>query len=369
VNETLEAQDLANGTKVSSPIGGYQFVQIHSEDEKDPDTIWLKGSDSCPAWNSASSTYRNSTEYLSLVQSTQSFYSQFNSILAAHLPPNKISYANAYDVFDIINVASIHNKTDIVTPEQLDQLRYYANEWESNMNYNASDSGRAIGGATLAGAFLKQLNESITSQGKLKFSLMTGSYNTFLAFFGLSGLKDLNNDFNGLPDYASSMVFELYSDTDGTTFPAEQDLRVRFLFRNGTDSSDELVAYPLFGTNSMALSYTDFRAHMNEFAINNATQWCSTCQQTQGFCSQPSIAGSSKTDDAVKSSSNGGRTGGISTAVAGVIGAVVALAVVGLFGLVLFLLRRRKNKNGVAAGAPVTRKYSKEASSIETRSV
>lgn len=236
------------------------------------------------------------------------------------------------------------------------------------MNYNASNSGRSIGGASLAGGFLKQLNETVASQGKLKFSLVTGSYNTFLAFFGLAGLKSVSNDFNGLPDYASTMAFELYSDVHTDAFPAEKDLMVRFLFRNGTDASDELTAYPLFGLNQIALPYTQFREKMGEFAITSAGQWCSTCKQTQGFCSQPSIIGSEASASSPADTTDNKKSG-MSNAVAGVIGAVVTLAVIGLAGLVFFLMKRRKNKTAVGHGVPVERKRSKEASSIETRSV
>ncbi|KAF7921346.1 hypothetical protein EAE99_007654 [Botrytis elliptica] len=71
---------------------------------------------------------------------------------------------------------------------------------------------------------------------------MTGSYNTFLAFFALTNLITLasTNNFTGLPNYASSMVFELFSESDSSSraFPAAENLNVRFLFRNGTDSNN-----------------------------------------------------------------------------------------------------------------------------------
>lgn len=368
MNETLSTQELANGTETATPLGGYQFVQIHSEDEKDPDTIWLKGSDSCPAWSNSSATYKDSAEFADLVASSASFYAQFNEVLASSLAPAKISYANAFDIFDIINVAQIHNKSDIVTPAQLNQLRYYADTWESNMNYNASQVGRSLGGAALAGSFLKQLNETVASQGKLKFSLMTGSYNTFLAFFGLSQLKSVSNDFNGLPDYASTMVFELFSETEGTAFPAEQDLRVRFLFRNGTDASDQLTTYPLFGQPLLALPYTEFRTRMEQFAITSPKQWCADCGQTKGFCSQPEYT---TTAAVTTSSAETKSSSGISKAVAGVIGAVAALGVVAILGLAFFLLKRRNNKGNADARdvAPTTfeRKPSRDgASSTDT---
>ncbi|MGG6495317.1 UNVERIFIED_CONTAM: hypothetical protein NY603_20565, partial [Bacteroidetes bacterium 56_B9] len=87
------------------------------------------------------------------------------------------------------------------------------------------------------------------------FSLMTGSYDTFLALFGLMELPSQSSDFRGLPDYAASMVFELYSEADDAEFPergtVDQDLRVRFLFRNGTDEGDDLTSWRLGGLASV----------------------------------------------------------------------------------------------------------------------
>lgn len=103
------------------------------------------------------------------------------------------------------------------------------------------------------------MNQIVSSQDRLKLSLLAGSYDTFLAFFGLSNLTAVSDDFYGLPDYASTMAFELFTVDNVASFPSStDDLRVRFLFRNGTTEGDVLTTFPLFGGQEGSLSYSDF---------------------------------------------------------------------------------------------------------------
>ncbi|KAL9022933.1 MAG: hypothetical protein Q9180_008484 [Flavoplaca navasiana] len=194
------------------------------------------------------------------------------------MPSENVTYAHAYDIFDLLNVGSIHNESfaSTVTTPQLSQLRYYADALEWGHNYNLTQPARSIGGMALAGGILRQLNQTVSTQGNLKLSLMAGSYDTFLGFFGLTNLTAVDADFMGLPGYASNMAFELFTDGKTTTFPSDMaDFRGRFLFRNGTDGSMPLVVFPLFG--HYTISYDDFVNELGSRAINSVGEWCSTC--------------------------------------------------------------------------------------------
>jgi hypothetical protein len=253
-----------------------------------------------------------------------------------------MTYKNAYNIFDLVNVARIHNATSParnVSDEDLFQLRTLADSAELGQNWNASDKARAIGAETLSGAVLAQLNETVTSEGKLKFSLFAGSYDTFLAFFGLAGLLDEDPAFHGLPDYASTMAFELFTESDASSFPSdpEKDLRVRWLFRNSTFG--ELETFPLFGTNDDSLPWPKFVSEMEERAITDVGDWCTKCGAKEDFCA------AYETDDdesAETEDEKDGSKGGMSNAVAGVIGAMVTLGVVAIIGAIAFMLMRRK---------------------------
>lgn len=211
------------------------------------------------------------------------------------------------------------------------QARQLADHHEWNLAYNATDSIRAVAGATLAAEIVTGLNKTITGAGKSKFNIQFGAYANFQSFFGLAQLPTTNADFYGVPDYASSMTFELFTDGDATPFPANNDIKVRFLFHNGTTSaSSEPTPFPLFGQKEMALSWQAFADGMNKFAINGQDAWCKACGNSTGVCAAPAPAATTATP----SSSSG--SGGVSKAVAGVIGAIVTLAVV--LGLVVLVM-------------------------------
>ncbi|PVI03641.1 phosphoglycerate mutase-like protein [Periconia macrospinosa] len=340
-NREITTQTLNNGSTTQNPLNGYQYVFLHGADANSPDTIWLKGDDSCPAFTRASKSFEKSAEFQSKVESTKSFYSGFWDLIDGvyDYTPDKMSYAKAYDIYDLISVASIHNRSipRNVTSEELFQLRTLADSAEFAYNFNASEPARAMGGKTLSGAILKQLNQTVSSKGKLKFSLLTGSYDSFLAFFGLSGLISTSDNFFGLPDYASSMAFELVTAENTTEFPSDvNDLSVRFMFRNG--SSGPLTSFPLFGRSETTTPWAEFVSQMKSRAITSPEQWCNMCNSQEDFCA---LYGTSSTENAEKS----GENGGMSNAVAGVIGAMTTIGVVAIGGAIAFMLFRRRKQS------------------------
>lgn len=256
----------------------------------------------------------------------------------------RLLVANSFcSVYDLINVAEIHNSSipssSVLTNDTLFQLRTLADTHEWGLAYNASDNARSVPGAQLAAEIVSYLNGTVTSAGKTKLGIQFGAYASFLSFFGLANLPAANPDFYGVPDYASSMVFELFSNNaNGSAFPATSDLQVRFLFHNGTaSSSSEPIAYPLFGGADVSIPWTTFQSKMNQFAIGTTQQWCQVCGNTAGTCAQYSTSntasGSSGSNGSSSTSGNG-----LSPAVNGVIGAMVTLAVVlGVEALVMLL--------------------------------
>lgn len=156
----------------------------------------------------------------------------------------------------------------------------------------------------------------------------------------------------GIPDYASTMTFELFTAADASAFPAVEDLQVRFLFHNGTmDENSTLNAYPLFGQSSTELSWTEFQREMNRFAVGGQQQWCQACGNNKGVCA--SVTASSSSSGAGAAGSDSGSRGGISKVAAGIIGAMVTLAVVlGLQAAVMLVVGLRVvRKNRLASRA------------------
>ncbi|EWC46342.1 hypothetical protein DRE_04513 [Drechslerella stenobrocha 248] len=343
---------ITNGTEYTNPLNGYQYVLLHEPSADSPSTIWIKGDDGCPAATDAAATFESSPEFQALEASTKPFYQTFWPQLhdIYDYTESKLSYARAYEIFDLINVAQIHNSSaeEVVSPAELLQLRTLADSAEFTGNFDPSHPARSIHGQTLAGAILNQLNQTVTKKGALKFSLLAGSYDTFLAFFGLTDLPAANPDFYGLPSYASTMAFEVLTDSDVAAFPASvDDLKVRFLFRNGSDAAAPLTAYPLFGQSATTLPWPEFVARMSALAITSVEKWCGVCASKQAFCAAYDPTLSAGYVAAVAQSSGGGS---MSNTVAGVIGAIVTLASVAVIGLLFYLLTRRRVAAAAASG-------------------
>ncbi|KAF2669194.1 phosphoglycerate mutase-like protein [Microthyrium microscopicum] len=350
----FQTDTLANGTTLSAPMNGYQLIPIGltSNGAGSENNGWLQDASGCANAVTSSNNYFFSKEYQTLLNSTGSFFTRLDPVTNRTFADSYMTYKNAYSIFDLINVARIHNKT-IQSDNLLDaptvlELQVLANQHELGLAYNASDNARAVPGMQLAGEIVTFLNNSITTKGASKFGIQFGSYNFFMSFFGLANLTSVNANFTGIPDYASSMVMELFG-PNSTSYPSPSDLKVRFLYSNvSTGISGGPVAYPLFGGSALEVSWTDFQNNMSSFGIESTAKWCSVCGNTTGVCA--SSSGAAGASGSSSSSSTSGSH--MSNAVAGVIGAMVTLAVIlGLEALVALIAGLRVVKKGKSVPA------------------
>lgn len=340
-------QTLANGKTVQDPVNGLQYTTLHSVTTKDPDTIWLKAVDGCPNFDVQSSAYLKSQDALKLEEASQTFYNSLkNDYLNGVFSDDKVGYQNAYGIFDYINVGSLHNTTiaDRVSVGELYRLKVLADRHEWAMNGNASSEHPAltISGKAMAYKIAERLSVNLQSAGKTnKFTLMISSYDAFLAFFGHVGLPAYSINFMGLPNYAASMVFEMYSDVDTPTgqYPSKSDLKVRFLFRNGTEDDVPLVHFPIFG--QAELTWEEFNENIDTFAVKSVDDWCTLCSASASFCPKNTNTGKTKGGSDNDGTNDGSHTTdnsrerdshALSPSAAGVVGAVVAIVVI-LLGL------------------------------------
>lgn len=340
VGSTLGSSTLRNGTIVESPLNGYQLIPLEqvTTGANSENSAWLQGSTNCANAQISSNDYFLSSQYLTTLASTQDFYNGLSPMINRTFNAAQTSFKNAYTIFDLLNVASIHNSSDnfpsadLLTPETFYQVRTLADQHEFGLAYNESEPIRAVTGSIIAGEVVEALNNTITGQGKNKFNIQFGAYAGMLSFFGLANLTSVDADFYGVPDYASSLSWELVTNAtvNASSFPSEDDISVRFYFHNGTTSaSSEPREFPLFGTGRSPLPWSDFVNGMAKFSISGQKQWCTACGNSTGVCS-PSALGDG--DSSVGSTSAGSNSdngnGGISKAVAGVIGAMVTLGVI-----------------------------------------
>ncbi|KAI9832274.1 MAG: hypothetical protein M1819_004452 [Sarea resinae] len=362
---------LANGSDINTPLGGYQYPLIETVSPLDPNSIWINGMENCPEYSVSGDEYYDTANFKQTQTATNSFYQSFQgTVLDGIMDSSLANFVSAYEIFDYANYAFMHNVSvrDVdITYSDLTQLRVLADQAEYAKNGNTTASGltkgdkiRTIAGKTLAAEILGQLYTNIESGGAdAKLSLLFSSYEPFLSFFALADLPNISPNFYGLPDYGSSLVFELYSynltstgnsSSDAgtsTAYPSTDDMMVRFLFRNGTGDSQGLMSYPLFGQgpDQPDMTFADFALNMGDIMLGSADEWCSACNSPSLFCAAYNSSawdGASGSSGSSGSSSSAGtckaRKNSVSPAVGGVIGALVTLAVMLLALLAGFLL-------------------------------
>jgi len=187
----------------------------------------------------------------------------------------------------------------------------------------------------LAAQAVQFLNSTITSNGASnKLGIQFGAYATFSALFALMNMTTPTSNlsaqdainFQGMVDYASSMVFELYSTTtsaNASAYTSTADLNVRFLFHNGTATNTSApTAYPIFGSSSLSMPWTDFVTNMNAISVGTTEEWCKTCGYSSG---SSAVCNSSISSSSTSTTSH---SGGLSNTVSGVVGALITLAVI-----------------------------------------
>ena len=258
-------------------------------------------------------------------------------------------------VWDFIQLGIIHNATipssELLTPSNVLQLRTLSDHHEFNLAYNASDPVRAIDGAVLAAQVVQALNATIAGRSSPAINVQLGEYANFLSFFGLAQLPAASVNFTGINNFASSMVFELFtnSSVNATSYPSTDDISVRFFFANGTAGQVPLNTYPLFGQSQIEMPWTTFVSEMDKFGIGSQDAWCSACGAGSTACNTTSSTSTASSTATPMPSSSGG-DGGVSRAVDGVIGAVVTLAVIaGLIALLMLVGGFRFVRKGKAA--------------------
>ncbi|KAF5665211.1 acid phosphatase [Fusarium circinatum] len=352
---TKQFETLANGSKVEAPLSGYQYIPIASvetaaSDKNSESSAWLQGNSGCTNAEASSNDYFSSSEYAGVYKDSESFYQGLLPVINGTYGKDEANFQNAYTIFDLINVARIHNSSissdDLLDESTLEKLYNLASIHEWNLAYNSSEPVRAIAGSVLAGQIIEALEPLAEGKKGPKVNVQFGAYAAFMSFFGLAGLDKVSSDFKRVVDYASSMAFELVTNA---TNPTADDVSVRFYFSNGTASQHTPKMFPLFGKDETTISWKDFKTGMSDFAIEDTKHWCKLCGNNDGNC-----ASDSDDDSTSSQSSSGGSGNGVSKPVAGVIGALVTLVVIlGVQAAFILLggLRLVKKSTLAAAGA------------------
>ncbi|KAH6676108.1 histidine phosphatase superfamily [Plectosphaerella plurivora] len=349
--------NMVTDENVSYPLDGYQYPAIETVAIFDERSTILQGHVGCNRWLTTAVDVKKDPAMLAFAANSSATYESLFSrpALAGTFPEDKTNFYNAYELWDYVRYQQSHNKTvydglELMTdlPSIMSTLENNARISQQAIYADGSLSGvatrstvRTIGGQTLADGILDSLRDIIASGGEaneLKLAIMFTAFPSLLSFFSLAGLRtsdtDINDDFFGLPEPGAAMAFELVGDQPNAfgVFPEEENLWVRFVWRKDTASTTSFRAVPLFRrpNSQYVVPWTTFRNHMKEFATD-VGGWCNMCATTtMPFCSSRSGSGSGGSGAAVDVNSGSSGSGVHNPVIAGVIGALVTLAVIGL---------------------------------------
>ncbi|CAK3872712.1 Hypothetical predicted protein [Lecanosticta acicola] len=379
---------LANSTFIDAPLSGYQYAQIHTAGGLDPNFIYLSGNLDCPAFDLAAAQYRDSQQFSVTWKQFDGIYDTIGpAVFSGILGPQAWDYTNAYAIYDWLQYEYAHNSTvqaamdryrDVATnTSYMRLLQTLANEQQyaqlgnlsavNPLNGHDALPGAALGSiSTIAGNLLvarvlEAFTNALLARGaRDKLTLLFADFAPLVSLFALVGLPAQDANFYGLPDFASAAVFELWSYTNSSSSntssaaaavpnfpPSTRDLWVRFYFVNGTagegqgedgNGNMKMRSYPLFnrGPDATDMPWRDFRYAMEnlQMADDGMAAWCRECHATNLFCSafNATLARVWNDSDGDDDGSSGiiTKKDPVTPVVAGVIGAVVSLALAGL---------------------------------------
>jgi hypothetical protein len=366
---------LANGNVLDFPDGGYQYPIVYSPGAFDPESVWVDGNDGCIQGEVSRDLYANSPDYLTMQAESLPLYTQIGpSFLTTWLDPSLWNYGSAYGIFDMMDYQNRHDsvtskKLNETYPGVLGQLAFYASHkvWHEygDLTVYANTPGDdilAMAGKTLASRVLQMLQSNYDSAGVVnKFTLLVSEFPPILSLISLLGLPSVNSDFYNLPPFASSLVFELFSN-DANDNPAGIDdstqLYVRVLFRNSSDpysvATTTIQEYPVLGNgpDQTDMTWDQFVQAIGAVALDSVPNWCNICSGDTLFCAAFDAANST-------GSGSGSSHHRLTRIVAAVIGAaigivlvVVLLGFVALCGCLSLSCRKpRRGARGASGGA------------------
>ncbi|KAL4872640.1 histidine phosphatase superfamily [Aspergillus spectabilis] len=256
---------------------------------EDPQSVTIAGQALCPAHTLANIKYLRSKEFWQTYQDSSVFYNHLHAqALSGEFDTTEANYENATSISEFLDYQAVHNESLLhsLSREDIKRARWYAGNYVFATHGNTSASSDVTDGTS---SVLNAFEMNIQQRGvDWKIALQFGGYET------------APSRFSSLPNLGASVVLELFSlgSESYPTYPDPSQLYVQFLLRNGTDADPSKTAIP----------FNEFQAEMQKLSLGTTADWCHRCNS--------SVVGSRTHKD----------IGGMSSAVSGVIGAVVTIA-------------------------------------------
>ncbi|KAJ3556948.1 hypothetical protein NM688_g1743 [Phlebia brevispora] len=186
-NTTINNVTLANGSTIVSPMSGYQYIPIESV-EADED-VSLEGFTDCNTQATRTTQFYNSAGFQQVANESAAF---LNS-LPPFLDGRPVTLENMFNIWDYMNVQSIHNQTffNRLPNGYLAEARALANYHEYGVFSDQSFNGIGnIAARTAVPSMITAMQRIVNASDGLKLHYSAMSYKPFLSFFNMSGVVE-----------------------------------------------------------------------------------------------------------------------------------------------------------------------------------
>ncbi|KAG9123234.1 hypothetical protein FRC07_000070 [Ceratobasidium sp. 392] len=297
----------------------------------------------------ANAAFYNSTEFKQVANESADFLASLRPLVG---PERPLKLTNMWNIFDFLNVQSIHarNLSVQITPSTLGQARALAN-WHQYMTFSSPrmDGVGNIAGRTVLPDILTSLDAFADASQPLRFTYLSLSYKPFISLFNMTGVAQANPQLAGIVDYASAITFELRQSSSRSA-PV-----VRMSFKNGSDEA-AFTTYSMFGAEGDT-PLKVFMSRLSPSQINDLTTWCAACDNwTDRKCNLVAAASATPPHHSAASAVGAGFIGaGVTIAIF-----LAALGVLAFMGLIVF--GRKHKRMGSAPILPILQRGSSTVS-------
>ncbi|KAI0250040.1 phosphoglycerate mutase-like protein [Lactifluus subvellereus] len=252
--------ELANETKVTAPLGGYQYVPAETVEPSNDRS--LESWTDCPVFEDHVKKLYSSPEFKAAAEGAEPFFKIAKDFVFGRTLTLENVVSTLYDPQQDL----CHR----LPPTLIEQARHWANFHEEGVFSETAINGIGnIAGRTILQSIISSL-ERITYDGDpLQFLVESTTYQPFISLFAQTEMIKSDPSLKGLPNFASALVIELRRGS----LPDNRDF-LRFKFKNGTD--DDFRTVHVFG-HSADIPLTEFIYRIENAAIGSNDEWMKVC--------------------------------------------------------------------------------------------
>jgi len=257
--------ELANGSTIVAPLGGYQYVPVETEVVDHVLQPWTD----CKAFKKHVSDVYASQEFANAAKEAQHFFASIQDYMFGR----PTTLVDMWNVYDYLNTQLTYNQTFAfrLPPTYVEQARGLA-DYKETLVFTDEELGGIgnIAGRTILSPILKALERIAFDDDPLRILLIGSSYQPFISLFHMLNAEGPHGPVWGIPNFASALSFELIRGPG----PEFRDF-VRVKFKNGTED-EEFQTLHIFEHPQEAMAVTEFIYRLEHHVVHE-DKWSSAC--------------------------------------------------------------------------------------------